>query len=145
MEEHLHLHSEGVICPPQGKGAEYIINVIYDTFFGAISSIHVFWMNSQPQNSKKSWAILGWENQDDRHPTFTNFIEISIIQPDVEVAVDGVGVVAAEWKGGPNRSSKFFFSEFWRGSSKIIVCLCLMTSKFNFSTKEYLWFYWTIK
>ena len=145
MEEHLHLHSEGVICPPQEeRGGVYYQCDIWHIFRRYIKYPRIL-NEFSASELEKSWAILGKENQEDRHPTFTNFIEISIIQPDVEVAKHGVGVVAAEWKGGPNRSSKFFFSEFWRGSSKIIVCLCLMTSKFNFSTKEYLWFYWTIK
>ena len=47
MEEHL--HSEGVRCPRQGEGAEYIINVIYYIYL----SIYMFHGKETQTSSEK--------------------------------------------------------------------------------------------
>ena len=67
------------------------------THFSALYQVSTYIRNEfSASELKKKLSNSRLGNQDDRDPTFTNFTEISIIQPDVEVAVYGVGVVAAE-------------------------------------------------
>ena len=56
MEEHL--HSEGVRCPRQGGGAEYIINVIYYIYLNHISRTYICDMMKKHKKFEKIYIYV---------------------------------------------------------------------------------------